>query len=322
MQPRLAAGPRLALLSGVSTPPSRAGTAVSSNVVTGPPPAGDTAMRSSLETVHAVSADCRRVYGTNDLIEAPNWTPDGGALIYNSGGRLHRLALTPGARPELIDTGPNIRCNNDHGLTPDGKILIISDGSKPGGSRIYTLPATGGMPREITPLAPSYWHGVSPDGGTLAYCAQRDGKYGICTIPIGGGAERRLTVTDGIDDGPDFSPDGQWIYFNSDRAGRMQIWRIRPDGTQPGQVTDDGLNNWFPHPSPDGKTLVFLTYAAAVEGHPPDKEVMLRSMPVTGGEPRVLVKLFGGQGTINVPSWSPDSTRIAYVRYQPARAAQ
>ncbi len=297
-------------------------TAVFSNVVIGPPSAEVTAVRSSLEFVYAASADRRSVYSTNDLIEAPNWTPDGAALIYNGGGRIYRLELTPGAKPELINTGTNIRCNNDHGLTPDGKTLIISDGLKDGKSRIYTVPVTGGTPKEITPLAPSYWHGISPDGRTLAYCAQRDGKFGICTIPIEGGAETRLTTTDGLDDGPEFSPDGKWIYFNSDRTGLMQIWRMQPDGTNLTQVTNDGYNNWFAHPSPDGKTLVMVTFAADVKGHPRDKDVMLRSLPVAGGEMRVLVKLFGGQGTINVPSWSPDSTKIAYVRYQPAQTAK
>lgn len=291
------------------------------NVSFGPPSKEVTAVRSSLEFVYAGSADRRSLYYTNDLIEAPNWAPDG-SLIFNGGGRIYRLNPGVGAKPVQIDTGEHVRCNNDHGLTPDGKTLIISDGTKGGQSRIYTLPVTGGTPREITPLAPSYWHGVSPDGKTLAYCAQRDGKFGIFTIPIEGGEEKRLTITDGLDDGPDYSPDGKWIYFNSDRTGRMQIWRMHPDGTGLEQVTNDEYNNWFPHPSPDGKSLVILSYAADVKGHPRDKDVMLRLLPVGGtAAPRVLVKLFGGQGSINVPSWSPDSTKIAYVRYQPAQPA-
>lgn len=297
-------------------------TAVFSNVVIGPPSAEVTAVRSSLEFVYAASADRRSLYHSNDLIESPHWTPDGSALLYNGGGRIHRLALTPGAKPELIDTGAQVKCNANHGLTPDGKTLIFTDSSRDGQARIYTVPVTGGTPKEITPFGPSYWHDISADGRTLAYVGHRDGRTGICTMPIEGGEEKRLTLTEGRNGGPDFSPDGQWIYFSSDRTGRMQIWRMHPDGTQLEQVTNDGYNNCFPHPSPDGKSLVFLTYAGDVSGHPPDVEVMLRSMPVTGGEPRVLVKLFGGQGTINVPSWSPDSTKIAYVRYQPARAAK
>ncbi len=292
-------------------------TATFSHVVMGPPSTEVTAVRSSLEFVYAGSGDRRSLYHTDGLIEAPNWTPDGAALIFNRSGRIYRLALTPGAQPELIDTGTVVRCNNDHGLTPDGRTLIISGSGKDGQSRIYTVPVTGGTPKEITPLAPSYWHGISSDGRTLAYCARRDGKSGIFTIPIEGGEERRLTTTDGLDDGPEFSPDGKWIYFNSDRTGRMQIWRMHPDGSDPEQLTNDDYSNWFAHPSPDGKSLVIVTFAAGVKGHPRDKDVMLRSLPAAGGELRVLVKLFGGQGTINVPSWSPDSTKIAYVRYQP-----
>ncbi len=250
-------------------------------------------------------------------IEAPNWTRDGAALIFNGGGRIYRLPLTGPARPEPIDTGFAVRNNHDHGISPDGTQLVISDQTKDGKSRIYLVPIGGGTPREVTPLAPSYWHGWSPDGLTLAYCAQRDGKYGIFTIPTAGGPERRLTITDTLDDGPDYTADGKWIYFNSDRSGRMQIWRMQPDGTGVEQVTNDAFNNWFPHPSPNGRWLVFLSYAGDVKGHPADKDVTLRLMPLAGGETRVLVELFGGQGTINVPSWSPDSTRLAYVRYQP-----
>ena len=280
-----------------------------------------TAVRSSLETVVISSGDRRSVYHTNDRIEAPNWSKDG-ALYYNGGGGIYRLSLTgPSAVPERIDTGTLNRLNNDHGISPDGKELVVSDGTKPGGSRIYVLPIGGGTPRELTPLAPSYWHGWSPDGLTHAFCGQRDGLFGIFTVPAAGGPEKRLTTaaTGGLDDGPEYSPDGKWIYFNSDRTGLMQIWRMRPDGTEPEQVTKDGLNNWFAHPSPNGRWIAYLTFAADVKGHPADKDVTIRLLPTAGGaEPRVLVSLFGGQGTMNVPSWSPDSLRLAYVRYQPA----
>jgi TolB protein len=272
----------------------------------------------TLETVPIGSKDRRAIMVTGDLIEAPNWTPDGLSLIYNSKGRLYRLAATGGA-PEVIDTGFAIRCNNDHGISPDGKMLVISDQSQEQKrSTIYTLPIGGGTPQRITPLAPSYWHGWSPDGKTLAYCAERNGEFDIYTIPVGGGEEKRLTNAKGLDDGPDYSPDGQWIYFNSDRTGRMQIWRMKTDGSAQEQVTRDDFNNWFPHPSPDGKWLVFLTYEASVQGHPENKDVSLRLLPLGGElkEPEVLAKLFGGQGTINVPSWSPDSKKVAFVSYQ------
>jgi len=178
------------------------------------------------------------------------------------------------------------------------------------------VPIGGGAPKRVTEPAPSYWHGWSPDGRTLAYCAERNGEFDIYTIPIAGGDETRLTEAQGLDDGPDYSPDGRFIYFNSDRTGRMQIWRMKSEGSQQEQVTSDEWNNWFPHPSPDGKWLVFLSYAPEVTGHPENKDVMLRLMPTAGGEIQVLAKLFGGQGTINVPSWSPDSRRVAFVSYQ------
>ena len=278
------------------------------------PPA--TNLWSVLETVPIASKDRRVVFTTPGRIEAPNWTLDGSNLIYNAQGRLHSIPWTGGGS-KAIDTGFAIRCNNDHGISPDGKTLVISDQSQGDRkSRIYTLPITGGVPKLITEKAPSYWHGWSPDGKTLAYCAERNGEFDIYTIPLEGGAETRLTTAKGLDDGPDYTADGQWIYFNSDRAGQMHIWRMKPDGSQQEQVTNDEFNNWFPHPSPDGKWLVFLSYDREVKGHPEDKDVSLRIMPLTGGKIETLAKLFGGQGTINVPSWSPDSKRVSFVSYQ------
>ena len=273
-------------------------------------------LESTLETVAIASQDRRAVYHGRDHFEAPNWSRDGTHFVFNSRGRLYRLPVT-GGTPEAIDTGFAIRCNNDHGLSPDGTQLVISDQSQ--GNRqslIYVLPAAGGVPRRVTDLGPSYWHGWSPDGATLAYCAERGGEYDVYTIPVAGGAETRLTSARGLDDGPEYSPDGRWIYFNSDRTGPMQIWRMRPDGSGQEPVTRDEFNNWFAHPSPDGKWLVFLSYAPDVKGHPENRDVQLRLMPVNGGEIQVLAKLFGGQGTINVPSWSPDSRQVAFVSYR------
>ena len=169
------------------------------------------------------------------------------------------------------------------------------------------------MPQSITTLGPSYWHGWSPDGATLAYCAERNGEFDIYTIPAAGGEEKRLTTAKGLDDGPDYSPDGKFIYFNSDRTGMMHIWRMKADGSDQQQVTFDEFNNWFPHPSPDGKWLVFLSYEKEVTGHPANKPVRLRLMPAGGGPTQDLARLFGGQGTMNVPSWSPDSRQVAFV---------
>jgi Tol biopolymer transport system component len=281
-----------------------------------PPRSGSQKLFCTLEMVPIASKDRRVVWTATNLIEAPNWSRDGASLFFNGRGRIYQIPIT-GGEPKLIDTASATRCNNDHGISPDGATLVLSDQSQGDRkSRIYTLPIGGGQPRRITEAGPSYWHGWSPDGRTLAYCAERNGEFDIYTIPVDGGAETRLTTAKGLDDGPDYSPDGQWIYFNSDRNGRMQIWRMRADGSQQGQVTNDEFNNWFPHPSPDGKWLVILSYEKDVKGHPENKDVTLRVMPLAGGKIEVLAKLFGGQGTINVPSWSPDSRRVAFVSYQ------
>lgn len=280
------------------------------------PPTGDRVLESTLEVVPIASGDRRVVYHTQGRIEAPNWSPDGSYLLYNSGGRLYKLPVE-GGEPEMIDTGFATRANNDHGISPDGTQLVISDQSQGDGqSRVYVLPIDGGTPRRVTALGPSYWHGISPDGQTLAFVGQRNGDYDIYTIPMDGGDETQLTTAPGLDDGPDYSPDGQYIYFNSVRTGTMQLYRMKADGSEQEQLTFDAYNDWFPHPSPDGQWIVFLSYEPDVEGHPQNQDVMLRLMPVGGGEIQVLAKLFGGQGTINVPSWSPDSQRVAFVSYR------
>lgn len=270
----------------------------------------------TLETVPIASKDRRVVWSTTNLIEAPNWNPDGQSLLFNGSGRIYQIPVT-GGEPTRVDTGIAQRCNNDHGWSPDGTTLFISDQSQGDRkSKIYSLSATGGTPKLITPTGPSYWHGVSPDGKTVAFCGERNGEFDIYTVPVAGGMETRLTSAKGLDDGPDYSPDGKWIYFNSDRTGRMQIWRMRTDGTQQEILTVDEYNNWFPHPSPDGRWLVFLSYEKHVMGHPGNQDVTLRLLPLAGGPIEVLAKLFGGQGTLNVPSWSPDSKRVAFVSYQ------
>ncbi|MFB3904260.1 MAG: TolB family protein [Acidobacteriota bacterium] len=276
--------------------------------------AAESRLESTLEIVSIEDGQRMAVYRANDHFEAPNWSRDGESLLFNSKGRLYTIPVT-GGQPVLLDTGNANRCNNDHGYSPDGKFLAISQ-SPERVSLIYVLPATGGFPRQVTPKGPSYWHGWSPDGSTLAYCAERNGEFDVYTIPVEGGEERRLTTAPGLDDGPEFSPDGQYIYFNSERTGFMQIWRMRPDGSDQEQVTNDGYADWFAHPSPDGKWLVMLSYDRDVKGHPPNKNVRLRIMPANGGAPKVLAELFGGQGTINVPSWSPDSKRLAFVSYR------
>lgn len=269
---------------------------------------------STLETVSVSSTDRRTVMVVEGRIEAPNWTRDD-LLIYNSGGRLYRIPVA-GGTPTVIDTGFATANNNDHGISPDGTMLAISDQSQ-GNKRstIYTVPIGGGTPKRVTENSPSYWHGWSPEGKTLAYVGERNGNFDIYTIPVTGGQETRLTTAEGLDDGPDYSPDGQYIYFNSVRTGTMQIWRMHPDGSAQEQITSDEYNNWFPHPSPDGQRIVFLSYEKDVTGHPPNRDVMLRLMSLADRNVTVLAKLFGGQGTINVPSWSQDSRRLAFVSY-------
>jgi TolB protein len=272
-------------------------------------------LHSTIEIVPIGSKDRRVVYHTVALLEAPNWTKDGQSLLFNSRGRIFRLPVR-GGTPAEIDTGFANRCNNDHGLSPDGKRLAISDQSRGGKSMIYTVPIEGGSPKQITPLAPSYWHGWSPDGSTLAYCAERNSEFDVYTISAEGGEEKRLTAAKGLDDGPEYTADGKYIYFNSDRTGTMQIWRMKSDGADQEQVTRDEFNNWFAHPSPDGKWIVFLSYDHNVTGHPSNEPVKLRLMPLGGGPIQDLARLFGGQGTINVPSWSPDSRQLAFVSYE------
>jgi len=273
-------------------------------------------LESTLETLAIASKDRRVVYTKRAHFEAPNWSRDGKYFLFNQGGRIYKLPVA-GGEPQVLDTGFATRCNNDHGISPDGSQLVISDQSQEQRrSLIYVLPITGGTPRRVTQLAPSYWHGWSQDGKTLAYCAERDGDYDIYAIPVEGGEEKRLTTAKGLDDGPDYSHDGQYIYFNSERTGSMQIWRMKTDGGEQTQITSDEYNNWFPHPSPDGKWIAFLSYEKDVKGHPANKDVTLRLAPVGGGQIQVLAKLFGGQGTINVPSWSPDSRHLAFVSYR------
>ena len=255
-------------------------------------------------------------------IEAPNWTPDGKWLIFNSSGKLYKVSPDSPGEPILINTGFATNCNNDHVLSFDGKMIAISHGTKEDGqSRIYTLPMEGSSaPRLVTPMAPSYLHGISPDNKYLAYCADRKGNYDVYIIPFEGGEEIRLTTAEGLDDGPEYSPDGKYIWFNSVRSGLMQAWRMKADGSEQTQMTfDETRNAWFPHVSPDGEQVVFITYTKGdvrPGDHPLNKNVELRLMPAAGGEAKTLVKLFGGQGTINVNSWAPDSKRFAFVSYK------
>ena len=272
---------------------------------------------SNLELMDVASGDREVLYKVPYSIQAPNYTIDGKSLIFNgSDGLVYNFDLKIRV-PQLINTGKVAANNNDHVISFDGKMLGLSSGVKElGGSIIYTVPITGGEPKQITPKGPSYLHGWSPDGKSLVFCGERTGDFEIYKVPAEGGAEVNLTNNKGLDDGPEYSPDGKYIYFNSVRSGLMQIWRMKPDGSNQEQVTTDEYNNWFAHISPDGKGMVFLSFLkeeVEPERHPPYKHVYLRYLPIAGGKPKVLAYFYGGQGSINTPSWSPDGKKIAFV---------
>jgi len=285
-------------------------------------------IRSSLLTVEISSGRIDTVYSDTLHLEAPNWSRDGRFFVVNEAGRLYRLAVGGEQRLVEIPTGFATRLNNDHGISPDGRQLVLSHHAAEHvtdpaqdwlASSIFILPIEGGAtPVKVTTKAPSFWHGWSPDGTTLAYTARRDGEWDIYAIPVSGGEERRLSTCPGLDDGPDYTADGRFIYYNSFCSGSMQIWRMRPDGGGAEQLTSDDYSNWFPHPSPDGRWVVFLAYVEDQgDAHPFGKQVKLRLMDARNHSVRDLTPpFFGGQGTVNVPSWSPDSRHVAFVAYE------
>jgi TolB protein len=272
-----------------------------------------------LYVVQISTGESRRIHRSSTLLfEAPNWTVDGESLIVNGDGNLYRIPVE-GGEFEQIDLGGVPEINNDHVLSPDGETVYVSaeDG------HLYAVPLTGPpharrVSNDRGPEFHHYLHGISPDGETLAYIGLENGRTNIYTIPAAGGVDEQITDDEYADDGSEYSPDGQWIYFNSERAsttpGHAQLFRTSQGITE--QLTFDERVNWFPHPSPNGETIAYVSFPAGTLGHPENvDDVRVRLLPASGSSPRDLATLCGGQGTMNVPSWSPDSTRLAYVAY-------
>jgi Tol biopolymer transport system component/regulation of enolase protein 1 (concanavalin A-like superfamily) len=271
---------------------------------------------SSIELLDLETQNSTIIYQSPRSLQAPNWMKDGKSLIYNSEGSLYKYDLKSNT-PSVLNTKPAKNNNNDHVLSFDGKMLAISSGD--GGPSIgYTVSSAGGEAKRVSVLGKgaSYMHGWSPDGKYIVFCGERNKEFDVYRIPSEGGPEERLTNTPGLDDGPEYTPDGKYIYFNSVRSGLMQVWRMKADGSEQTQITNDDYNNWFPHISPDGKWIVYITFfknEVAPGDHPFYKHVFLRVMPVGGGPSKVVAYLYGGQGTINTPSWAPDSKHLAFV---------
>jgi len=280
---------------------------------------------SILEVLDIQTGERKVLKEFNYHAEAPNWTRDGKWIYFNSGGLIYKIDTEGKGDARLVDTQFVSKCNNDHILSFDGKWLAVSSSTNASSgysSYVYVIPVEGGTPRLVTPYSPSFLHGWSPDGKTLAYCAFRDYQAGadIYTISIDGGDEVQLTSAPGLDDGPEYSPDGKHIWFNSVRTGLMQVWRMNADGSEQTQMTfDETRNAWFPHVSPDGKQVIYITYHVGdlePGQHLANKNVELWLMPATGGQPKRMVELFGGQGTINTNSWAPDSRHVAFFSYR------
>jgi TolB protein len=284
---------------------------------------------SNIEIMDMATHNSRIVHRSPDSLQAPNWTRDGKALIYNAKGLMYRLDIA-GGKPSLIKSGVATNNNNDHVLSWNGKLIGLSshirraDGTN--FSTIYTVPVGGSDKATLitdTDQGNSYLHGFSPDDSKMIFIGQRDPAVrknhpkvlNLYTVDLATKKEVQLTTTPALDDGAEYSPDGKQIYFNSNRTGLMQLWRMGADGKGQVQLTFDNFNNWFPHVSPDGKKIVFLTFIDDVDSydHPFYKHVYLREMPIEGGVPKVVAYLYGGQGSFNVPSWSPDSSQIAFV---------
>ena len=276
---------------------------------------------SYIQTVDIKTGKIDTVMGVKGRYEAPNWHRDN-FLVVNFDGKIYRLDLADKKLTE-INTGSVNQIMDDHGLSADGKWIAITNYDRNDPSPklykfcIYIVPVGGGEPKKVTSEVPAFWHGWSPDGKTITYCGGDIGNLDVYTLPVEGGPAKRLTDAAGLDDGPDYSTDGRYIYFHSYRSGRMQIWRMGADGSQQEQMTFDENANWFPHPSPNNKWVAYIAYTKdEKQNHPFGKNVKLRLMdPKTKVVKDITPVFYGGAGTINTPSWSPDSRKVAFVSY-------
>ncbi len=301
-------------------------TAIFSNVKIEPlpPMTGQPVLHSTLESVIVDSTDRRVRYTAPIHFEDPNWTPDSKALIFDQDGTLQHFVLDNGIHPidstlprstssTLIPTSPETNINGDHGISPDGSLIAIGNQDPDGQARIYVVSTAGGTPRRITPNGPAYFHGWSPDGKTISFTGQQGSNFNAYTIPVAGSPATLLAPNSDV---AEFSPDGRWIYFQSDRTGHMQIWRMHPDGSASEQLLVSDTSDWFPHISPDGTMIAFLAYKPGTQGHPANQDVEIRVLSIADRKVRTLAKLLGGRGTMNVPSWSPDSKMLAFTSYE------
>ncbi|MEO5583450.1 MAG: DUF5050 domain-containing protein, partial [Saprospiraceae bacterium] len=286
---------------------------------------GADSIGSRLEILDVFTGNRKVIYESNQRFEAPNWMPDGKKLLFNSKGSIWTIPVKGGEMPTKLNTGFVDRNNNDHVISFDGKLLGISSsrqGMFGGGSTVYVLPLSGGTPKLITEKTPSYLHGWASNNKEVYYVGRRDtsrnSPYHVYKANIETGVETQLTnFKFGHVDGPEGSPDGQWVYYNGSQTGTMQLYRMKTDGSNVEQLTFDQYNNWFPHMSPDGKWIAYISFPDDIDPsmHPGNKTVSLKLMPINGGFPRTIAYLYGGQGTINTPSWSPDSKQIGFVSY-------
>jgi TolB protein len=278
------------------------------------------AYTSTLQTIaiDGSASQPRTVFSSAEHFEAPNWSRDGKTLIFDQSGKMMRIPVS-GGTPTALDIGDATKCNGSHGLSPDGAQLAITCTTPDfPGAHVYLLPSTGGTPRVVTQTAGSYWHSWSPDGKTLFFTHPIKSSLNIYSVSVDGQNETAITSGSGVSDDPDIAPDGKYVYFNSDRSGNMEIWRMHPDGSGAEQITFDDRMNWTAHPSPDGQWLVFISYEPGTTGHPANRPIQLRLMSLIDRKIRVLTSLTGGSGTMNVPSWSPDSRQFAFVSYRTA----